>query len=114
MGGRLSAAAAVTGGLLNIVPIVMLDDGHIEAIAKIRKSTNGFRKFLREKINSDLPDPQYPVIYLHSNNPALTEPIQEEFKYLVSPDNAYRLSICGVVGVHVGPGAIGMAYIARA
>ncbi|MCL1848219.1 MAG: DegV family protein [Clostridiales bacterium] len=113
MGGRLSAAAAVTGGLLNIVPIVTVEDGAVEVAAKIRKSRDAFRKWLRAKINTDLPDPKYPVFYLYSNNQAVLTPLQEEFKYLFPADSTYRLPIGSVIGTHAGPGALGIVYVTR-
>ncbi|MCL2121952.1 MAG: DegV family protein [Clostridiales bacterium] len=113
LGGRISAAAAVTGGLLNIVPVISLEDGKIIAAAKIRKSPQSFRKWMRETINKNLPDTQYPIIYLHSNNLQQIAALQEEFKYLQSSEKTYRLSLGAVIGAHAGPGAYGIVYVTR-
>ena len=113
LGGRISAAAAFTGGILNIVPVISLDDGKIYAAAKIRKSPQSFRKWMRETINKNLPDTQYPIIYLHSNNLLQIAPLQEEFKYLQPPEKTYRLSLGAVIGTHAGPGAYGIVYVTR-
>jgi len=113
MGGRLSAAGAVAGNLLNITPVVTLYDGTISVVAKIRRSPNAFRKWLREKILGDLPDPGSPAIFLHSNNPALTAPLREEFKYLFAPENCFDLCLGSVIGTHTGPGAHGLVYVSR-
>ena len=113
MGGRLSAAAAAVGGILNIVPVISIEDGKAEVVARIRKSRTAFRRWLREKINSDLPDLLYPVVYLHSSNPALVAPLQDEFRYLLAPERTYCLSLGSVIGTHAGPGAYGMVYVTR-
>jgi len=113
MGGRISAAAAAMGGLLNIVPVITLDDGVISVAVKIRKSKDAFRKWLRDRINNDLPDPRFPVFYLHTGNLPFVAALQEEFKYLFSPEKTFRLSIGAVVGTHAGPGALGMVYVTR-
>ena len=114
MGGRLSAAAAVAGSLLNTVPIVSMRDGNIIAAAKIRKSQNAFRKWLRDRLNNELPDQAYPVIYLHSGNVAIIDQLQEEFQYLLPQDKIFRLFIGSVVGTHAGTGASGIAYVTKA
>ena len=113
LGGRISATAAVAGGILNIVPIITVQGGKIEVVAKIRKSANTFRKWLRETINKELPDAQHPIVYLHSNNLTQITSLQEEFKYLTSPEKTYRLSLGAVIGTHAGPGAYGMVYVTR-
>ena len=113
MGGRLSAVGAAAGNLLNIAPVVTLYNGVISVVAKIRRSPNAFRKWLRDKILSDLPEPGMPAIFLHSNNPALTAPLREEFKYLLPSENCFDLSLGAVVGTHAGPNAHGLVYVAK-
>ena len=113
MGGRLSATAAFAGGILNVVPVISLDDGVIVSPAKIRRGKNAFRKWLRGRLNTTLPDLRYPVVYLHSNNISAIESIQEEFKYLIPSDRLYRLSLGAVIGTHAGPDAIGIVYAVR-
>ena len=113
MGGRLSAAAAAAGELLLITPIVSCVNGKAASVAKIRRSPNAFRKWLRERLMSDLPDPQYPAVYLHSSNPDQVVPLKEEFRYLLSPEKALTLSIGAVIGTHAGPGARGLSYITK-
>ncbi len=113
MGGRLSAAAAAAGGLLNISPVCALVNGKLVPIAKIRKRQNVFHQWLREKLLTDIPDPQYSGAFLHSDAPALAAALQEEFKYLLPPDKTLSISLGAVVGTHTGPNAQGVAYIAK-
>lgn len=40
-GGRISAAAAIAGGILSIKPVITLKDGAIEVVGKARGSRNG-------------------------------------------------------------------------
>ena len=114
MGGRLSAAAAAAGSILNIVPIATVTDGAVAVAAKIRKSQSAFRKWLRDRLNRDLPDPDYPAIFLHSGDQSVADQLQEEFKYLLPQDKIYRLAIGAVIGTHAGPGASGLCYVIKA
>ena len=113
LGGRVSGSAAAVGNLLSISPIITTVNGSIVVAGKIRRSNNAFRKWLRDKLLTDMPDPQYPAVYLHSNNPALTQPLKEEFRYLFPPATSLSLPIGAVVGTHAGPGAVGLCYISR-
>ena len=113
MGGRLSAAAALAGELLLITPVLTVVNGRVAAAAKVRRSQNAFRKWLREKLLVELPDPKHPAVFIHGNNAALTAPLKEEFKYLFSRESSLTLCLGSVVGAHAGPDAFGLCYIAR-
>jgi len=113
MGGRLSTAAAIAGGILNVVPVVSLVDGEIKALDKIRKKKKAFSIWLRERLNTTFPDPRYPVVYIHSNNISGIEPIQEEFKYLIVSERLIRVPVGTVVGTHAGPGAVGIVFVVK-
>ena len=112
MGGRLSSVVSTAGSILNIVPVVTIVNGSAAVAAKIHKSGNAFRKWLRERLLSDLPDPRFPAIFLHGNNPVLTAPLQEEFKYLL-PREVLHLSIGAVIGTHAGPNVYGLSYLSK-
>ena len=113
MGGRLSATAAAAGSVLNIAPILTMQDGAVTPCAKIHKNHNVFRKWLREKLLGAPPDPQCPVAFLHSNNPALAASLRDDIGSLLPTDNACDLCLGATVGVHVGPNAYGLSYISR-
>ena len=113
MGGRVSAAVATAGGILNISPVISLVGGKLAAVDKIRKRPQVFFKWLRERMMSDLPDPTYGGIVVHSNDPQFGEALKEQFKYLFPECMLPVINIGAVVGTHVGPGAAGIIYIAK-
>lgn len=113
MGGRLSAAATVAGNLLNITPVVTLYDGKISVVAKIRRSPSSFRKWLKDKILGEPPDPGSTAVFLHADDLALTAPMREEFKLLLPQESTYDLCLGAVIGAHTGPGAHGLVYVAK-
>ena len=91
-GGRISAATAAVGGLLGIKPIVGVDSrGTVEALGKARSM----------------------AAYGHSNSPERVPVCMEALKDVLPQDKLAPIgSIGAVVGTHVGPGAVGVAYIA--
>lgn len=110
MGGRLSAGSAAVGSVLGICPVITLRDGKVEAIGKPRGRKAAFA-FLREQLVKCPPAAGQPVIFGHSNDPALLEAIEGCFLPLLSEAPILDGPIGSVVGTHAGPGAAGFAYL---
>ncbi len=113
MGGRISATTAVIGNLLGINPLVGVIEGKVEAIGKVRGKKAAYRHLLT-LCEQETPDPAYPLYFGHSRAPETMEELQEFItSHLNSSAEIYSTEIGPVVGTHVGPGAAGLAYIAR-
>lgn len=112
MGGRLSGAAAALGGLLNIKPLVAVEQGRVEAVAKARGQQAALQ-WLEDQLERQKPDLQYPVIFGHSAASALCQ----DFAHRVLPRlpgcDWHIAQIGSAVGTHVGPGAVGLAYVEK-
>ena len=113
MGGRISAASAVMGNLLGINPLVGVIDRAVEAIGKTRGKKSAYRHLLK-LLETDLPDLSYPVYFGHTNAPDSAKELQEVIRpALSSATEIHCAEIGSVIGTHVGPGAAGIAYIAK-
>lgn len=112
-GGRISAATAAVGGLLGIKPIVAVDSrGTVEAVGKARSMDSGL-EWIARHIEQAPADPAYPAAYGHSNSPERVAPCMEALKDVLPQERPPLMgSIGAVIGTHVGPGAVGVAYIA--
>lgn len=112
-GGRISAATAAVGGLLGIKPIVGVDSrGTVEALGKARSVASGL-EWIARHIQSAPADPAYLVGYGHSNSPERVPVCMEALKGVLPQGQPPVMgSIGAVIGTHVGPGAVGVAYIA--
>jgi DegV family protein with EDD domain len=111
MGGRLSATSAVVGGLLNINPIVSVQNGKVEAIGKTRGRKAAFQ-FMLKYLQQNPADPGYPVAFGHSNDPEALSACMEFFSAYVDTKSCVVGDIGSIVGTHAGPGATGIAYFA--
>jgi DegV family protein with EDD domain len=108
-GGRIGGAQAMLGSMLSIKPIITVADGAVEQAGKVRTRSKALR-FMIDRI----PDGNVESIcVMHSGATDL-----DEFLELVRPKVPGAEIVVGrigpVVGVHVGPRAIGMAWIERA
>lgn len=114
-GGRISATTAMAGAVLNIKPVVAIADGEIGVLGKARGSKNGNNK-LMELVQKDGIDFNRPFLLTYAGlNDDLLQKYMKDSSSLYE-GKAQKLEIVpfgSVVGTHVGPGAIGIAYFAQ-
>lgn len=113
-GGRIGKASHMVGSLLNLKPILSLQDGVISAYEKIRgnkdnKALERLIDILEEKID---PDKKLYCAIGYSDSKALerAKRIQERLEGTVDCDEFIYLQIGCVVGAHIGTGAVGMGF----
>ena len=118
-GGRINAATAIAGSLLGIKPVITIYDGEVAVLGKARGSKNVYNKLV-ELINAsgeiDFSRP-FRFVYSGTDPSLLNKYINDSLHLLpnsVDPFNPdYTTSIGCVIGTHVGPGAVGVAFFAR-
>ena len=115
-GGRISSAVALAGGLLNIHPVLTIEDGKVVMIGKARGSRNG-NNLLVEKINqSGGVDFSLPVLLGYTGlNSALLDKYVEDSRGLWAEelDSIPKTLLCSIIGTHVGPGAVAVAFFRK-
>jgi DegV family protein with EDD domain len=106
--GRIGKASALFGSLLNIKPILSIDEeGMIFPVDKIRGSRKAMSRIM-DLIETDFGQQELEVTFVHAN--AMTA--AQDFSSLVterlqvSQTNIYELG--PVIGTHVGPGTLGI------
>ena len=107
-GGRLSATSYFAASVLNIKPIINLDGGKVNNVAKkIGEKANEYMVACANKRNKD-----YPVYFGHSNNETLARNFIKKYatQLDINPKTAPVFEIGCVVGTHVGPNCYGMVY----
>jgi len=108
-GGRVSWGAGAVGSLLKIRPIVIVEDGLIQPTARVRKHNawlDTLANFTRKHA------PLEHIAFLHAHNfPALDE-LRERIADIIPP-NTITSYVTPSIGVHTGPGAIGVATVSQ-
>lgn len=113
MGGRISAATAVVGGVLGITPIIALKDGKVESAGKSRGRKAGVQ-WIREQANGEEPDFSRPLSLGHTDCMEALDAMAEGFSDLAPKfSSVFSCEIGAVVGTHAGPGAAGVAYFVK-
>ncbi len=115
-GGRISKTAAVAGGLLNIKPVLTVQDGKVLLIGKARGSRHG-NNLLVEKIReAGGIDFSLPVLLGYSGlSDAFLQKYVEDSRPLWEGQTPALEStlLCSVIGTHTGPGVVAVAFFKR-
>lgn len=111
-GGRIGGASALLGNLFQIKPILTVADGKTTVYTKVRtkkKAIEAFIKILKEDLdNHVLGDLMVHHINCENEGVALAQQLEQELKIPIRIQ-----SIGPVIGAHVGPGSIGIAYYVK-
>ncbi len=111
-GGRISAASAVVGTALGIKPIVQVKDGIVQVLGKERGQKKMY-KFITSYLEENQIDTNYSVVYAHSMAEASLEPLKEMIQEKYEIKESSTVGIGSTVGTHVGPGAVGIAFVTK-
>ncbi|MBO8177993.1 DegV family protein [Aeribacillus pallidus] len=110
-GGRVSKTSAVIGGLLNIKPILHVEDGKLIPIDKVRGRKKLFRTIIElMKQRGDKLDQQLIGISHGDDEESalqLKQMIQDEF----GTSKFYIQMIGSAVGAHAGPGTLAVFFL---
>lgn len=111
-GGRIGKAKHLIGSALQIKPILRMEDGTAASIQSVRTRSKAIRR-LAEILKEQLGDhPVKRVAVLDADASEEAEALRQEFAPLVAAGSLYLNSVSPVVGTHIGPGSVGLAYYA--
>lgn len=113
-GGRLSKTAAIVGTMINLKPVLHVDDeGHLVMLSKVRgrkKSLIGLVDCMEKQLG-DWKDKNDIIFISHGDCPEdaqfVTDLIKERFGY----ENFMIDYIGATIGAHSGPGTVALFYL---
>jgi DegV family protein with EDD domain len=107
--GRVSTVAASIGSLLGIKLVIQVKDGQILPVARVRTFGRALAKIV-ELITPHAPFDRLAI--MHAINPEGGNALLERLGDTVPPDIRME-SICPAIGVHGGPGIVGVATVSK-
>lgn len=105
-GGRIGGAQAMLGGMLDVKPLVTVDDGVVAAAGRVRTRSKA-RAAIVDRAAANAHSPKMAVLH---GAAADSEEVLAEVREVVG-DHVLVAELGPVVGTHAGPGAIGVAYV---
>ena len=112
-GGRISATVAFAGSLLNIKPVISIEGGEIKMLGKARGSKQGNNLLVQEIGKAGGVDFSKPVLlgYTGLSDTLLQKYITDSASLWEGHVTHLPQTVVGsVVGTHVGPGAVAVAF----
>ena len=111
-GGRISATTAVLGSMLQIKPVLHVDDeGHLINIAKAR-GRQASLKALVDKMEQTAIDPAAQTVFIsHGDCLEDAQAVAQMVKDRMGVKEVYLNHIGPVIGAHAGPGTVALFYV---
>jgi DegV family protein with EDD domain len=110
-GGRIGRAAALAGSLLNVRPILSVDDGVVVAVARVRGRQKALAEFERRFVESTEDRAGLRVAIAHADAADWIGTLSE-LVWRVRPkaEIEFTSTLGAVVSTHTGPGAVGFFW----
>lgn len=108
-GGRIGGAQRLVGSVLSIKPILHLVDGKIESFESVRTKKKAVAR-LMSVVGESGWGPQMHYGVLDAMAPDTADMMFDDIKSHGEPAELLRGGISPVIGTHIGPGAVGVAY----
>lgn len=112
-GGRVSSAAAVVGTMLNIKPVLHVDnEGHLIPMEKVRGRKAAIQALFRHMQETALPD-QETVLINHADCLPEAQTLAEQIRAEFHPKEVLIADLGPIIGAHTGPGLVTLFFLAE-
>ncbi len=108
--GRVGGLSAALGSILNLKPLVGLEDGLLDTLETVRtrkKSLDRLLDMMEERVGTTVP---VNLGVIHARAPEVGQDIFSRAKARFNCKDAYLTELCASLTVHFGPGAIGLCF----
>ena len=110
-GGRIGRAQALAGSLLNLRPILSVEDGVVDAVARVLGREKALAEFERRFVAATSEGPGLRVAIAHADAADWVGTLSElVWRVRPSAEIEFTSTLGAVVGTHAGPGAVGFFW----
>jgi len=109
MGGRIGKAQQFMGSMLNIKPIVGMDDGIIVPLGRAHTRAQAYQK-MADMVAEAVGKSRAKVAYVHAGAQHEVEKIKELVEAKVNVAESLFAELSPALAVHTGPGTAGLCY----
>jgi DegV family protein with EDD domain len=110
MGGRIGRAQALVGTLLNIKPLIGMDDGVIVAIGKARSKLNAYKLMVDFIEHAAGLKGKIKIAYVHAGALADVAKLREMVEERLTCVETLVAELSPALAVHSGPGTTGLCF----
>lgn len=109
-GGRIGGAQRFLGTALNMKPILRVHEGKIESQERVRTKGKALERLIAMVAEECQGKQPVSLAALHANSPTEAQTILGKAAALLNPAETFVCELSPVIGTHVGPGTIALAY----
>ena len=110
-GGRIGRAQALAGSLLNLRPILSIEDGVVDAVGRVRGRQKALAEFERRFVAATSDGPGLRVAIAHADAADWVGTLSElVWRVRPTAEIEFTSTLGAVVGTHAGPGAVGFFW----
>ena len=110
-GGRIGGAQALIGNVLQMKPILTIQDGRVEPLERVRTFGKAVARLKEIALRDLQASKDLKVFFLHAAAPQLAADVAGEFSAQLGIQSPVILEVGPTIATHAGPGAVGLAYI---
>ncbi|MFN8111530.1 MAG: DegV family protein, partial [Thermoleophilia bacterium] len=112
--GRIGRGAALVGGLLQVRPILSVINGEVDAVRRVRGRRAAIPALVENMLRRSAGFPEIDVAILHAHSVGEAHKLEQAVREARGGIVSLRtVQIGAVIGAHAGPGALGVAFLAR-
>jgi fatty acid kinase fatty acid binding subunit len=108
-GGRIGGARAMLGSMLNVKPMLQIENGLVEPLEQPRSRSKALKRLLQVMEERADHQPMH-VAVLHAMSLDDAARLEKEVRARFECKEFYTTEIGSVIGVHTGPNAVGLAF----
>ncbi len=112
-GGRISAASAVFGTMLNIKPILSINDGKLDKLTTVKGTKRALEFIVNKFVEEYGEDENYDVWVLDADNKQVGNDLADMITKTGKKIKLKRYFVGPVIGAHAGPGTSGVIFVAK-
>lgn len=110
-GGRVSAASAAVGGMLNIKPMLHVDhDGKLGVVKKPRGRNKAIKEQIAQMQAGWQPEISPLVVIGHGDDPEAADKLKQAVESQFPQADIHIAEIGPIIGAHTGPGMLALIY----
>ena len=110
-GGRIGKAQALAGSLLNLRPVLSVQEGEVVAVARVRGKSKALAEFERRFVEATTNEAGLRVAIAHADAEEWVGTLSElAWRVRSKAEIEFTSTLGAVVGTHTGPGAVGFFW----
>ncbi|HTX92628.1 MAG TPA: DegV family protein [Anaerolineales bacterium] len=109
LGGRIGRAKQLVGTLLNIKPLIGMEDGEIVALGIARSRGQAYQA-MAEKIEATAGKSKVKIAYVHAGAKQEIEKLRKIVEARLEAVESFVAELSPALAVHTGPGTAGLCY----